>query len=194
MLLQVLDDGQLTDSLGRKIDFKNTIIIMTSNIGARQLKDFGQGVGFATTGRQTEDENARGVIENALKKAFAPEFLNRIDDVVIFNSLSKEDIHKIIDIELNNLYGRLTSLGYNVKITDVAKDFIEEKGYDVQFGARPLKRAIQKYVEDPLAEEIIKTTLVEGDVIEVDFDKEKKEIVVNIIKPKAKKKNKEENG
>lgn len=194
MLLQVLDDGQLTDSLGRKIDFKNTIIIMTSNIGARQLKDFGQGVGFATGARPDAEENAKGVIENALKKAFAPEFLNRIDDVVIFNSLSKGDIHKIIDIELNNLYGRLTSLGYNVKITDVAKDFIEEKGYDVQFGARPLKRAIQKYVEDPLAEEIIKTTLVEGDVIVVDFDKEKKEIFVTITKPKQKKNKKEDNG
>lgn len=193
MLLQVLDDGQLTDSLGRKIDFKNTIIIMTSNIGARQLKDFGQGVGFSTSARESgTEDHTKGVIENALKKAFAPEFLNRIDDVVMFNSLSKEDIHKIIDIELNSLYGRLNSLGYTVRITDEAKDFIEEKGYDVQYGARPLKRAIQKYVEDPLAEEIIKTTLAEGDVIEVGFDKEKKEIIVNVIKPKPKKNKKEE--
>jgi ATP-dependent Clp protease ATP-binding subunit ClpC len=194
MLLQVLDDGQLTDSLGRKIDFKNTIIIMTSNIGARQLKDFGTGVGFSTSAKSDNpDEHAKGVIESALKKAFAPEFLNRIDDVVMFNSLSKEDIHKIIDIELNSLYSRLTNLGYNVRLTEDAKNFIEEKGYDVQFGARPLKRAIQKYVEDPLAEEIIKTTLTEGDVIEVGFDKEKKEIIVNIVKPKPKKNKKEDN-
>ena len=194
MLLQVLDDGQLTDSLGRKIDFKNTIIIMTSNIGARQLKEFGTGVGFSTTTRATNaDDHAKGVIENALKKAFAPEFLNRIDDVIMFNSLSKEDIHKIIDIELNSLYGRLTSLGYNVQITEDAKNFIEEKGYDIQYGARPLKRAIQKYVEDPLAEEIIKTNLTEGDVIEVGFDKEKKEIVVRVVKPKQKRNKKEDN-
>ncbi len=194
MLLQVLDDGQLTDSLGRKIDFKNTIIIMTSNIGARQLKDFGVGVGFTTTARQagTED-HTKGVIENALKKAFAPEFLNRIDDVVMFNSLGKEEIHKIIDIELNSLYSRLSNLGYSVRLTDTAKDFIEEKGYDAQYGARPLKRAIQKYVEDPLAEEIIKTTLHEGDVIEVDYDKTKNDIVVNVVKPKSKKNKKEDN-
>jgi ATP-dependent Clp protease ATP-binding subunit ClpC len=194
MLLQVLDDGLLTDSLGRKIDFKNTIIIMTSNIGARQLKEFGTGVGFSTTTRNTNaDEHAKGVIENALKKAFAPEFLNRIDDVIMFNSLSKEDIHKIIDIELNSLYGRLNSLGYNVQLTEDAKNFIEEKGYDVQYGARPLKRAIQKYVEDPLAEEIIKTNLNEGDTIEVGFDKEKNEIVVRVVKPKAKRNKKEDN-
>jgi ATP-dependent Clp protease ATP-binding subunit ClpC len=193
MMLQVLDDGQLTDSLGRKIDFKNTIIIMTSNIGARQLKDFGQGVGFGTqTKKEGSEDHSKGVIENALKKAFAPEFLNRIDDVVMFNSLTKEDIHKIIDIELEKLYGRLTSLGYVVKLTEAAKNFIEEKGYDIQYGARPLKRAIQKYVEDPLAEEIIKTSLSEGDIIEVDYDKEKADIVVNIVKPKFSKKKKEE--
>jgi len=189
MLLQVLDDGQLTDSLGRKIDFKNTIIIMTSNIGARQLKDFGQGVGFGTQARQeSEAESNKGVVENALKKAFAPEFLNRIDDVVMFNSLSKEDIHKIIDIELNGLFGRVNTLGYTIKITDAAKDFIVEKGYDSQYGARPLKRAIQKYLEDPMAEEIIKSNLTEGDQIEVDFDNDKKEIIVRTIKPKTKKK------
>ena len=194
MLLQVLDDGQLTDSLGRKIDFKNTIIIMTSNIGARQLKDLGSGVGFSTGAKSSgADDYARGVIESALKKAFAPEFLNRIDDVIMFNTLGKEDIHKIIDIELNGLYGRLTSLGYNVRLTEEAKNFIEEKGYDIQFGARPLKRAIQKFVEDPLAEEIIKTTLHEGDVIEVDYNKEKGEIVVNVVKPKPKRNKKEEN-
>jgi ATP-dependent Clp protease ATP-binding subunit ClpC len=189
MLLQVLDDGQLTDSLGRKIDFKNTIIIMTSNIGARQLKDFGTGVGFGTQTRQDSAEDmAKGVVENALKKAFAPEFLNRIDDVIMFNSLDKADIHKIIDIELNSLFGRVNNLGYTIKITDAAKDFIVEKGYDQQYGARPLKRAIQKYLEDPMAEEIIKSNLSEGDQIEIDFDNDKKEIIVRTIKPKAKKK------
>jgi ATP-dependent Clp protease ATP-binding subunit ClpC len=193
MLLQVLDDGQLTDSLGRKVDFKNTIIIMTSNIGARQLKDFGQGVGFGTKAKEdATDDNSKGVIENALKKAFAPEFLNRIDDVVMFNSLSREDIHKIIDIELGNLFSRVNGLGFQIKITDAAKDFIVEKGYDVQYGARPLKRAIQKYLEDPMAEEIIKSNLVEGDEIEVDFDKEKNEITVSTHKPKAKKGKKED--
>ncbi|MDF2453470.1 MAG: Chaperone protein ClpB [Bacteroidota bacterium] len=193
MLLQVLDDGQLTDSLGRKIDFKNTIIIMTSNIGARQLKDFGQGVGFGTQTRQEHAEEAnKGVVENALKKAFAPEFLNRIDDVIMFNSLDKKDIHKIIDIELNSLFGRVNNLGYTIKITDGAKDFIVEKGYDAQYGARPLKRAIQKYLEDPMAEEIIQSNLAEGDQIEIDYDAEKSEIVVRTVKPKAKKK-KEDN-
>ncbi len=193
MLLQVLDDGLLTDSLGRKIDFKNTIIIMTSNIGARQLKDFGQGVGFGTQARQDSvEENNKGVVENALKKAFAPEFLNRIDDVVMFNSLGKEDIHKIIDIELNSLFGRVNNLGYTIKITDAAKDFIVDKGYDAQYGARPLKRAIQKYLEDPMAEEIIKSNLSEGDQIEIDYDTDKKEIVVRTIKPSKVKKKKED--
>ena len=193
MLLQVLDDGQLTDSLGRKIDFKNTIIIMTSNIGARQLKDFGQGVGFGTQTRvESVEESNKGVVENALKKAFAPEFLNRIDDVVMFNSLNREDIHKIIDIELLNLFGRVNNLGYTIKITEAAKDFIVEKGYDVQYGARPLKRAIQKYLEDPMAEEIIQSNLSEGDGIEIDFDADKKEITVKTVKPKGKKK-KEDN-
>ncbi|MGZ4118439.1 MAG: ATP-dependent Clp protease ATP-binding subunit, partial [Bacteroidia bacterium] len=188
LLLQALDDGMMTDSLGRKIDFKNTIIIMTSNIGARQLKDFGQGVGFSTAAKkEVEDEHSKGVIEGALKKAFAPEFLNRIDDVVMFNSLTRDDIHKIIDIELNSLYGRIHGLGYQIKVSDEAKDFISDKGYDVQFGARPLKRAIQKYLEDPLAEEIIKSNLSEGDVIDVDFDKEKQEIKIKITKPKESK-------
>jgi ATP-dependent Clp protease ATP-binding subunit ClpC len=189
MLLQVLDDGQLTDSLGRKIDFKNTIIIMTSNIGARQLKDFGQGVGFGTQTRvEAIEENNKSVVENALKKAFAPEFLNRIDDVVMFNSLSREDIHKIIDIELLNLFGRVNKLGYTIKISETAKDFIVEKGYDVQYGARPLKRAIQKYLEDPMAEEIIQSNISEGDSIEIDYDTEKKEITVKTVKPKTRKK------
>ncbi len=193
MLLQVLDDGLLTDSLGRKIDFKNTIIIMTSNIGARQLKDFGTGVGFGTQARKEGEEDAsKGVIESALKKAFAPEFLNRIDDVVMFNSLGREDIHKIIDIELSNLFGRVNGLGYTIKISDAAKDYIVEKGYDSNYGARPLKRAIQKYLEDPMAEEIIKSNLTEGDEIEVDYNKEKDEVVVTTHKPKAKKSKKED--
>ncbi|MCP9200337.1 ATP-dependent Clp protease ATP-binding subunit [Gramella sp. GC03-9] len=183
MLLQVLDDGYLTDSLGRKIDFRNTIIIMTSNIGARKLKDFGQGVGFGTSAQKSQvDENARSVIENALKKAFAPEFLNRIDDVVIFNSLEREDIHKIIDIELAKLFDRIHGLGYDLNLTDKAKDFIAEKGFDKQYGARPLNRAIQKYIEDALAEEIITSKLKEGDKILMDLDEDKNELTIDIQK------------
>jgi ATP-dependent Clp protease ATP-binding subunit ClpC len=198
LLLQALDDGQLTDSLGRKIDFKNTIIIMTSNIGSRQLKEFGQGVGFSTAAKQArEDEHSKGVIEGALKKAFAPEFLNRIDDVIMFNSLGKEDIHKIIDVELSKLYKRIEAIGYKITITEEAKDFVTEKGYDANYGARPLKRAIQKYIEDPMAEEIIKSKMTEGDTLEVGFDKEKQELTVNVIKsnepaPKKPKKAKED--
>jgi ATP-dependent Clp protease ATP-binding subunit ClpC len=179
ILLQVLDEGQLTDSLGRKVDFRNTIIIMTSNIGARQLKDFGQGVGFTTNAKTTQaDAHSRGVIENALKRAFAPEFLNRIDDVIVFNSLGKDEIFKIIDIELGFLFSRVNNLGYKIELTEAAKEFIAEKGYDSQFGARPLKRAIQKYLEDPIAEEILKGELTEGDTLMVDFDKEANEIKV----------------
>ncbi|HQS04655.1 MAG: Clp protease ClpC [Sphingobacteriales bacterium 17-39-43] len=192
ILLQVLDEGQLTDSLGRKVDFRNTIIIMTSNIGARQLKDFGQGVGFSTVAKSSQaDTYSRGVIENALKRAFAPEFLNRVDDVVVFNSLTKEDIFKIIDIELKALFDRIQGLGYEIKLTDAAKDFIAEKGYDSNFGARPLKRAIQKHLEDPIAEEILKGELAEGDTMEVDYDKEKEEIRI-ISKAKTVKRKKEE--
>jgi ATP-dependent Clp protease ATP-binding subunit ClpC len=200
LLLQTLDDGQLTDSLGRKVDFKNSIIIMTSNIGSRQLKDFGTGVGFNTTAKTAQlDDHARGVIENALKKAFAPEFLNRIDDVVVFNQLSKENIYKIIDIELEKLYQRVASLGFKIKLDDEAKEFLSDKGYDSNFGARPLKRAIQKYVEDMLAEEIIKAELVEGDSIEIVMDKEHNSLKANILKstppnpPKSKKKKEENN-
>ncbi|UNY98630.1 ATP-dependent Clp protease ATP-binding subunit [Zhouia spongiae] len=183
MLLQVLDDGALTDSLGRKIDFRNTIIIMTSNIGARQLKDFGQGVGFGTSAKMAQaNEHARGVIENALKKAFAPEFLNRVDDVVVFNPLEKEDIHKIIDIELLKLYARIKDLGYNLSLSDKAKDYIADKGFDKQYGARPLKRAIQKYIEDTLAEEIIASKLEEGDSIFMDLDTKKDELTIKIEK------------
>ncbi len=173
LLLQALDDGIMTDSLGRKISFKNTIIIMTSNIGARELKDFGQGIGFNTTAKQTNTaNNNKSVIEKALKRAFAPEFLNRIDDIIIFNHLKKEDINIIIDIEMNSLLKRIEVLGYKVTISKKAKDFIAEKGFDVKFGARPLNRAIQKYFEDPLSEMIISAQIKEGDIIKVDLDKE----------------------
>jgi ATP-dependent Clp protease ATP-binding subunit ClpC len=193
LLLQVLDEGQLTDSLGRKVDFRNTVVIMTSNIGARQLKDFGQGVGFSTTAKADQaDTHSRGVIESALKKAFAPEFLNRIDDVVVFNSLGKEEIFKIIDIELKSLFGRISDLGYQIQLTDAAKEFIAEKGYDSNFGARPLKRAIQKYLEDPIAEEILKGDLHEGDTLEIDLDAETKELKI-LDKPKNRKKKETKN-
>ncbi len=181
LLLQVFDEGHLTDSLGRRVDFKNTIIIMTSNIGTRQLKDFGRGIGFSTRDSdEIDDEYAKGVIQKALKKAFAPEFLNRIDDVVTFNSLTKKHIHEIIDIELAGLYDRVKDLGYQIKISPAAKDFIAEKGYDVQFGARPLKRAIQKYLEDSMAEVIIRASISEGDTINVGFSKKKEEITIKI--------------
>ncbi len=194
ILLQVLDEGQLTDSLGRKVDFRNTIVIMTSNIGARQLKEFGQGVGFSTSAKLTQaDQHSRSVIENALKKAFAPEFLNRVDDVVVFNSLGKEEIFKIIDIELKSLFNRIQGLGYTIQLTDSAKEFIAEKGYDSNFGARPLKRAIQKYLEDPIAEEILKGELHEGDKITIDFDNNTQEIrVLGKEKPKKRKEEKNE--
>ena len=171
VLLQVLDDGQLTDGLGRKVDFKNTIIIMTSNIGTRQLKDFGTGVGFNTAAREAE-RNAleRSVIEKELKKKFAPEFLNRIDDVVFFNSLQRSDIHKIIDIELKGLFNRIRNMGYTIDMDDAAKDFILKKGWDEQYGARPLKRAIQRYIEDDLADEIIKADILPGDTIHITSD------------------------
>jgi len=168
VLLQVLDDGQLTDGLGRKVDFKNTIIIMTSNIGSRQLKDFGTGVGFSTTAREAErGEMERDVIEKALKKSFAPEFLNRIDDIIYFNSLQREDIHKIIDIELKGLFKRIQNMGFDISIDEAAKDFLVKKGWDAQYGARPLKRAIQRYIEDDLAEEIIKADILAGDTIRI---------------------------
>ncbi len=183
MLLQVLDDGHLTDSLGRKIDFRNTIIIMTSNIGARKLKDFGTGIGFGTSAQKAqEDANAQRVIENALKKSFAPEFLNRIDDVVVFNPLEKEDINKIIDIELEKLLSRISGLGYNLTLTNSAKNYIADKGFDKQYGARPLKRAIQKYIEDALAEEIVASNLQEGDKIIIDLDTKSDELKIDIEK------------
>lgn len=186
LLLQALDDGQMTDSLGRKIDFRNTIMIMTSNIGARQLQDFGTGVGFGTTARKdSEDTDRKGIVEGALKKAFAPEFLNRIDDIIMFRSLKREHIHEIIDLELDKLFERVKSLGYNISLTDKAKDFIADRGFDEKYGARPLRRAIQKYLEDPLAEQIISAKLKEGDTIEADFDDEKGDIVVIVKKGKS---------
>ena len=183
ILLQVLDDGQLTDGLGRKIDFKNTLIIMTSNIGVRQLKEFGDGVGFATATRiQNAEENNKAVIEKALKRTFSPEFLNRIDDVVVFNSLTKENIFNIIDILMKGVEKRLQNLGFSLELTEAAKDFIADKGYDVQYGARPLHRAIQKYLEDPLAEEILNFTITAGDTLVADLDKEAGKIVFTFRK------------
>jgi ATP-dependent Clp protease ATP-binding subunit ClpC len=189
LLLQALDDGQMTDSLGRKIDFKNTIIIMTSNIGARQLQDFGTGVGFTTGAKASQEEQEKkGVIEGALRKAFAPEFLNRIDDIIVFNALKKENIFEIIDIELAKLFHRVVDLGYQIKLTETAKEYIAERGYDEKFGARPLKRAIQKYLEDPIAEEIINTNLKQGDTLVVDYDKAEDKINMKVEKTKPSKK------
>ncbi len=181
ILLQVLDDGQLTDGLGRKVDFKNTLIIMTSNIGVRQLKDFGEGVGFSTQAKQsTSEESNKGVIEKALKRTFSPEFLNRIDDVIIFNALNQEDINKIIHILMKGVMKRLNSLGFEMEMSDETLKFIAEKGYDQQFGARPLHRAIQKYLEDPLAEEILNHRIVEGDKVVAHFDEQEQKIVFQI--------------
>ena len=183
ILLQVLDDGQLTDGLGRKVDFKNTLIIMTSNIGVRQLKDFGEGVGFATAARaQSTDENNKAVIEKALKRTFSPEFLNRIDDVIIFNALSKDNIFEIIDILMKGVMKRLTNLGFSLELTADTKSFIADKGYDQQFGARPLHSAIQKYLEDPLAEEILNMNIKAGDVLEADLDKENGKLTFSLKK------------
>ena len=188
ILLQVLDDGILTDGLGRKVDFKNTLIIMTSNIGARQLKDFGDGVGFATATRMEQtDENNRSVIEKALKRTFSPEFLNRIDDVVVFNSLTKDNIYLIIDIIMKQVLARLVNLGLNLVLSSAAKEFIADKGYDVQFGARPLHRAIQKYIEDPLAEEILNHSVKEGDTLVGDLDKEKSVLTFTLQKKEKEK-------
>ncbi len=185
ILLQVLDEGQLTDSLGRRVDFRNTIVILTSNIGTRQLAEFGHGIGFDTAARKaTRDEQAKSILQKALQKTFAPEFLNRIDDVIMFNSLGKEEINKIIDIELKGLYERVKSLGYQLKISSAAHDYIAERGFDANYGARPLKRAIQKYLEDPMAEVLIKSELQEGDTINVAFSSAKEEIKIKIKKKK----------
>ena len=189
LLLQALDDGQITDSLGRKVSFKNTVIIMTSNIGARQLKEFGQGIGFNTSAKKANaDQHSKGVIEQALKRAFAPEFLNRIDDIILFNNLNQEHIFNIIDIEMISVLERIRALGYNVKISNDAKEYIAEKGFDSKFGARPLKRAIQKYFEDPISEEIINSNLDEGDTINVSLNKDKTDLIIKILKPRNKSK------
>ncbi len=185
ILLQVLDEGQLTDSLGRRVDFRNTIVILTSNIGTRQLAEFGHGIGFDTSAKKaTRDEQAKSILQKALQKTFAPEFLNRIDDVIMFNSLGKEEINKIIDLELKGLYDRVKSLGYQLKIATAARDYIAERGFDANYGARPLKRAIQKYLEDPMAEVLIKAELKEGDIINVGFNSAKSEIKIKIQKKK----------
>ncbi len=193
ILLQVLDDGILTDGLGRRVDFRNTIIIMTSNIGVRDLKDFGSGIGFTTAAkRENEEEQMKATIQNALKRAFSPEFLNRLDDVIVFNSLQREHIHKIIDITLGKLFDRILQLGYSIELTDKAKDFLAEKGYDHQFGARPLNRAIQKYLEDPVAEEILKGEIEEGGIITADYEGTGDLLVVKVKKPKASPKEKKD--
>ncbi len=185
IMLQVLDEGQLTDSLGRRVDFRNTIVILTSNIGTRQINEFGHGVGFDTSAKKTSrDEQTKSILQKALQKTFAPEFLNRIDDVIMFNSLGKEQINKIIDLELKGLYDRVKSLGYQLKIATAARDFIAERGFDANYGARPLKRAIQKYLEDPMAEVLIKANLKEGDTINVGFNSAKSEIKIKIQKKK----------
>jgi ATP-dependent Clp protease ATP-binding subunit ClpC len=189
ILLQVLDDGQLTDSVGRKINFKNTVIIMTSNNGSRQLKDFGTGIGFNTKVKEDQKrDQEKEVIEKELKKTFAPEFLNRIDEIITFNSLTKEDIYKIIDIELEKVIGRIRKMDFDLELSDEAKEYISEKGYDSEYGARPLKRAIQKYIEDPLTEEIIKSNPKKGTKMSLGYDKESDSMVVNIVKEKKTKK------
>ncbi len=191
ILLQVLDDGILTDGLGRRVDFRNTIIIMTSNIGVRDLKDFGAGIGFTTSAkRENEEEHMKSTIQSALKRAFSPEFLNRLDDVIVFNSLQREHIHKIIDITLGKLFARIITLGYHVELTEKAKDFLAEKGYDPQFGARPLNRAIQKYLEDPVAEEILKGEVPEGGTILADYEGTAEVLTIKAKKPKASSKEK----
>lgn len=193
ILLQVLDDGILTDGLGRRVDFRNTIIIMTSNIGVRDLKDFGTGIGFASRARQAnEEEMMKSTIQTALKRAFSPEFLNRIDDVIIFNSLQREHIHQIIDITLTKVFARINALGYQVELTPKAKDFLSDKGYDQQFGARPLNRAVQRYLEDPVAEEILKGEIEAGATILADHDGKSDQLNVKIKKTRTSSKEKKE--
>lgn len=182
LLLQVLDDGILTDGLGRRVDFRNTIIIMTSNIGVRDLKDFGAGIGFGGGKKGTQDDLMKDTIQAALKKAFSPEFLNRLDDVIVFNSLEREHIHQIIDLSLGKLVKRMQALGYGIQLTDAAKDFLSEKGYDPQYGARPLNRAIQKFLEDPIAEELLKAEISEGDSIIADYKEGAEELTLSVQK------------
>jgi ATP-dependent Clp protease ATP-binding subunit ClpC len=185
IMLQMLDDGQMTDGLGRKINFKNCLILMTSNIGIRQLQDFGTGVGFSTKNKtSTVEEDKKSIIDKELKKKFAPEFINRLDDIVIFNSLNQEDVIKIVDIELNKLAKRIKEIGYNLKVTDSVKEYIAKEGYDEKFGARPLNRAIQKFIEDPISEEVLKGEIKENDTIKLNYDKNKEKIIIKISKSK----------
>jgi ATP-dependent Clp protease ATP-binding subunit ClpC len=187
ILLQVLDDGILTDGLGRRVDFRNTIIIMTSNIGIRDLKDFGTGIGFNTASRkENADEHMKGTIQNALRKAFSPEFLNRLDDVIVFNSLERHDIHRIIDLSLAKVFERIQTLGYKIELTESAKDFLANKGYDQQYGARPLNRAIQKYLEDLVAEEILKGEISQEDTLLADHEEGKEELKLTVVKKQTK--------
>jgi ATP-dependent Clp protease ATP-binding subunit ClpC len=193
ILLQILDEGFVTDSMGRRIDFRNTVIIMTSNIGTTELKDFGGGVGFNTAKNQSEaEEKNKNVIEKALKRTFSPEFLNRIDDVIVFNSLTKEDIHKIIDLQLDTLFSRIKEMGYNIKVSKKAKEFLTEKGYDPKFGARPLQRVIQKYLEDNIAEEILRSEIQEGDTVAVELSSNQKELKVKVEKGERTEKSEQE--
>ena len=193
ILLQILDDGFLTDGLGHRVDFRNTILIMTSNIGARDIKDFGSGIGFETSANiENVNQNISATIDKALNRTFNPEFLNRLDDVIIFNSLSKEDLYKIIDISLNKLYAKANEMGYIINLTSKAKDFLIDKGYDPKYGARPLDRAIQKYLEDVLAEEILSGELKKGDSIIADYDPKKKTIFIKKRKIKTKAKSKKD--
>ena len=186
LLLQALDEGQMTDSLGRKIDFRNTVIIMTSNIGSRQLKDFGTGVGFGTHNKQeSKEKESKMVIEGQIRKFFSPEFLNRIDDLIIFNSLEKKEIVQILDVRMAKMLKRIGDLGYSVTLTDAAKEFLADKGFDPDFGARPLQRALQKYLEEPLAEQVLQGSLKEGDTIKVDRKADADELTLGIVKPKA---------
>jgi len=185
LLLQVLDEGQMTDSLGRKIDFRNTVIIMTSNIGSRTLKDFGTGVGFATSNKETNrDKESKQVIETQLKKFFSPEFLNRVDDIVVFNSLGKDEIIHILDLRMSKMLKRIQDLGFKVSLTESAKNFLADKGFDPDYGARPLQRALQKYLEEPLAEEVLKGNLKEGNELKVDRKEGAEELLITPVKPK----------
>jgi ATP-dependent Clp protease ATP-binding subunit ClpC len=187
LMLQVLDEGRLTDSQGRKVDFRNTVIIMTSNIGSRQLKDFGTGMGFATGNKiASVERETKQVIETQLKKFFSPEFLNRVDDVVVFNSLTKEDIIQVLDIRMVKMLARISDLGYKISLTKAAKEWLAAKGFDAEFGARPLQRALQKYLEEPLAEEILKGNVKEGSEIKVDHKKDTEELKISVAKPKEK--------
>jgi ATP-dependent Clp protease ATP-binding subunit ClpC len=192
LLLQVLDEGQMTDSLGRKIDFRNTVIIMTSNIGSRTLKDFGTGVGFATANKETSrDKESKQVIETQLKKFFSPEFLNRVDDIIVFNSLGKDEIIRILDLRMSKMLKRIEDLGFKVSLTESAKSFLADKGFDPDYGARPLQRALQKYLEEPLAEEVLKGNLKEGNELKVDRKEGSEDLLITPVKQKEAKEVKE---